>query len=121
MTVCDVCHLPPADESRPATLGPGESCGCGIGKTLSVYSLDGGEYHYVAFDADDAVALAAAYESTTPEQWRRDYEPFTLDRVADDKVMTIRDGESKDDPVMTMTAAEWVKHNGRGFLCTINI
>lgn len=30
MTACDVCHLPPADESRPATLGPGESCGCGL-------------------------------------------------------------------------------------------
>lgn len=75
---CPTCDRPPADESRAATLGPDQSCACGIGRVtpatepaprrIDWLRLDGGAAWPRGVDVAEAIH-EAAYRPGGPSQW----------------------------------------------------
>ena len=77
---------------------------------MNVYIIDDGECHwFVATDEHDAREQFALL--CTQQGWQI-FENLQIAQLAPTKMLTI----NADDDRITQTAAEWAKHEGRGYL-----
>ena len=83
---------------------------------LSVYDIDGDTA--IAYNEEDAYSVMAEYEGITVAESKATRENAIPTITSDDAVITVRSDEDGSDT--TLTAAQWVAREGRGFLCSTN-